>query len=205
MTENDAPREASAAGRRRNEQTRQAILNAADDLLMEKGFDGVTIEGIAARAGSGKQTIYRWWSSKTDVLLESLLEDSDAEVEFLVTGDPRADLETFLASLAAFNDSRPGGYVYRALLSQSLIDPEIAQAFLEGYQLKIRQRLREGVARVLLAEGDTGTARDDDRVSDLLDLLLGPLYFRQIIRNRAITPEFIRQIVHNTLAGLSDR
>jgi AcrR family transcriptional regulator len=52
-----------------------AVLEAADDLLAEKGFAAVTMEGIAARAGVAKQTIYRWWATKTDVLLEALLQD----------------------------------------------------------------------------------------------------------------------------------
>lgn len=52
------------------------VLHAADDLLVERGFGGVTIEGIAARAGVAKQTIYRWWSSKVDILLDTLIDDA---------------------------------------------------------------------------------------------------------------------------------
>ncbi len=55
----------------RSERARQAVLEAADDLLAEKGFAGITMEGIAARAGVAKQTIYRWWNTKTDVLMQS--------------------------------------------------------------------------------------------------------------------------------------
>ncbi len=57
----------------RCEAARQAVLEAADDLLAEFGFAAVTIEGIAARARVGKQTVYRWWLSKTDVLMEAFL------------------------------------------------------------------------------------------------------------------------------------
>src|ERR1700728_4739737 len=60
----------------RSEQARISILKAADDLLVERGFAGVTIEGIAARAGVAKQTIYRWWPSKVDILLDTLIEDA---------------------------------------------------------------------------------------------------------------------------------
>ena len=49
------------------------MLEAVDDLLAERGFAGVTIEGIATAAGVAKQTIYRWWHSKTDILLDALL------------------------------------------------------------------------------------------------------------------------------------
>src|SRR5580698_2035927 len=64
----------------RSEEARQAVLEAADDLLAEIGFAAVTIEGIAARAGVGKQTIYRWWSSKTDVLMDNFSADARSEL-----------------------------------------------------------------------------------------------------------------------------
>ena len=75
----DSPAAVAPKGRaphRRNEQARVAVLHAADDLLAERGFAGVTIEGIATRAGVAKQTIYRWWPSKVEVLLDTLIEDS---------------------------------------------------------------------------------------------------------------------------------
>src|ERR1700742_2928855 len=74
------------APQRRNEQARLAVLHAADDLLAERGFAGVTIEGIAARAGVAKQTIYRWWPSKVEGLLDTLIEDSQQELIVPDTG-----------------------------------------------------------------------------------------------------------------------
>ena len=70
--------EATATGERRHhgnrhgrsEQARIAVLQAADDLLVERGFAGLTVEGIAATAGVAKQTIYRWWPSKTEILFD---------------------------------------------------------------------------------------------------------------------------------------
>ncbi len=68
------------APERRNQQARAAILHAADDLLAEHGFDKLTIEGIAARAGVAKQTIYRWWPSKVEVLLDTLRDDAESHL-----------------------------------------------------------------------------------------------------------------------------
>src|ERR1700722_18100938 len=92
----EAARRAEHRGNRygRSEEARQAVLEAADGLLAEIGFAAVTIEGIAARAGVGKQTIYRWWSSKTDVLMDAFLEDA---VQYLIlqdSGDLGADLRS---------------------------------------------------------------------------------------------------------------
>ncbi len=77
---------------RQNEKVRMAILNAAFTLVGEIGYDKLTIEGIAKRAGAGKQTLYRWWSSKALVLLEALVENVQDELVFEDTGNVREDL-----------------------------------------------------------------------------------------------------------------
>src|SRR3954470_5771234 len=107
----------------RSELARLAVLAAADDLLVERGFAGVTIEGIAARAGVAKQTIYRWWPSKVDVLLEAFTEDMAEHLTPEDHGDLGTDLRTHLANLAEFlTDSDPGA-VFRALTGQAQHDP----------------------------------------------------------------------------------
>ncbi|NUL45942.1 TetR/AcrR family transcriptional regulator [Cellulosimicrobium funkei] len=88
-------------GRPRSEKSRVAVLKAAADLMVGCGFQELTIEGIAAAAGVGKQTIYRWWGSKASVVVEALAEG------FLDmplggpedTGDLRGDLGAWLVAL----------------------------------------------------------------------------------------------------------
>src|SRR5262245_59585344 len=79
----------------RSEEARQAVLEAADDLLADKGFTAVTMEGIAARAGVAKQTIYRWSKTKTDVLMDAFLQDVAEELTPADHGDLAADLRTY--------------------------------------------------------------------------------------------------------------
>src|SRR6201991_1175938 len=120
-----SPSAATPSGRaphRRNEQARLAVLHAADDLLAERGFAGLTIEGIAARAGVAKQTIYRWWPSKVDILLEAFLTDADEELTPPDTGDLAADLRAYLAGLARFLTAADAGAVFRALAGQAQHD-----------------------------------------------------------------------------------
>src|ERR1700723_3980204 len=97
----------------RSEAARVAVLEAADDLLVELGFAGVTIEGIAAKAGVAKQTIYRWWDSKSDILFDALVEDA---AEFFTApdhGSLAADLRDHLGQLAAFLTTTDAGAVFR--------------------------------------------------------------------------------------------
>ena len=79
---------------RRNERSRRAILAAAIALIGELGYDQVSIEAIAKRAGVGKQTIYRWWPSKGAVVLEALDDSLATVVDFPDTGDIVEDLRT---------------------------------------------------------------------------------------------------------------
>src|SRR6201996_4174576 len=126
MSQPTSPAEATSPGatkgraaHRSNEQTRLALLHAADDLLEERGFAGVTIEGIAARAGVAKQTIYRWWPSKVDVLLDTLIEDSEQELVVPDTGSAIEDARRYLRKLAAFITGDPAGRVLLALIGEA--------------------------------------------------------------------------------------
>src|ERR1700722_14755802 len=88
--------EGRSPGRPRSEQSRQAILVATLELVTEVGYAGLTIEGIAARAGVGKQTIYRWWGTKADVLLEAGAVKADVQIPTDDRGSYAADLHAFL-------------------------------------------------------------------------------------------------------------
>src|SRR5580658_4696398 len=119
----------SGPGRKRSEQSRRAILTAAWDLTGEAGYAGLTIEGIAARAGVGKQTIYRWWPAKADVLLEAGAAKADLRVPVTDHGSYRADLRAFLgASYAMGSDPQFAGLL-RALMAEAQLDTEFGMRF----------------------------------------------------------------------------
>src|SRR5919204_4956149 len=99
--------QAARPGRKRSEESRQAILAAAAELTSEVGYAGLTIEGIAARSGTGKQTVYRWWPSKADVLLEALATRADLDVPVSDQGSYAADLRAFLEASFALARQRP--------------------------------------------------------------------------------------------------
>src|ERR1043165_3579913 len=89
--------EEATAPRRRSEKSRVAIIDATRALLLERGFDGLSIEAVAARAGVGKQTIYRWWPRRPALVADVLLEDAD---EILATMPHTDDVPAALASWA---------------------------------------------------------------------------------------------------------
>ena len=122
---------ASAGVRRRgavrSEEARLAVLDAAGRLFAEKGYDHLTIEGIAAEAGVSKQTIYRWWSSKSAVVADALIEDLLLPDHPVVpdTGDIRADLIAWMQSLIDLV-AQPGNEgLVRSLVAAACENPDI--------------------------------------------------------------------------------
>jgi AcrR family transcriptional regulator len=185
------------------------VLEAADDLLVERGFAGVTIEGIAATAGVAKQTIYRWWNSKSDLLFDALVEDA---AEFFTApdhGDLGADLRDHLGQVATFLSATDAGAVFRALAGQAQHDPAFAARFKADFVEPQRDRDRAPFLRAR-ARGDTAigdtaigdTAIGDAEIDGAIDRLAGPVYYRVLITGQPVTPEFIEALVRTGLADL---
>src|ERR1700742_1245715 len=150
MSQPTSPPPGATKGRaphRRNEQARLAVLHAADDLLAERGFAGLTIEGIAARAGGAKQTIYRWWPSKVDVLLDTLIADTQQTLAVPDTGSAVEDTRRYLRTLARFITEDPAGKVLLALIGEAQHDAEMATVFHTRYLDPQRQAERAMLAR----------------------------------------------------------
>lgn len=182
----------------RSEAARLAVLEAADDLLVERGFAGVTIEGIAARAAVAKQTIYRWWNSKSDILFDALVVDA---VEFFTPpshGNLGADLRDHLGQLATFLATTDAGAVFRALAGQAQHDPAVAARF--GTEFVAQQRERDRAPFTLAQRrGELPAGTDIDAV---IDRLVGPVYYRVLITGEDVSGPFLGALVDRCLADL---
>ena len=161
-------------GRRRSEESRIAILTAAYELVGEIGYARLTIEGIAARAGTGKQTIYRWWPSKADVVLDALATKADMYVPIPDEGSYAADLRAFLlASFALGNQYQLVG-ILRALMAQAQIDPEFWQRFRDAFLQRRRDALAVITGRAQ-ARGDLPPTASPGTVADIV---FGVIWYR---------------------------
>lgn len=161
-------------GRPRSETVRAAILDAALDELQERGYAALTIEGIAARAGSGKQTIYRWWPSKADVVLDAMLELAAKRIRIPDTGDLEGDLRNFLTATFRQRGQRP---VLVSLMAQAQLDPAFATAFREKFLFGRRAALRT----VFNAARERGEFGPDVDVELLIDVVFGVLWYRLLV------------------------
>ncbi len=184
----------------RSEAARVAVLEAADDLLVEHGFAGVTIEGIAARAGVAKQTIYRWWTSKTAILFDAMLADAAEHFSPPDHGDLRSDLRDHLRQIATFLTATDAGAVCRALTGQAQHDPAVAAQFRSEFVAPQRQRDREPFLRAR-RRGELSQAEDIDLA---IDQLAGPVYYRALITGQDVPAEFTDALVDRYLAPTRD-
>jgi AcrR family transcriptional regulator len=182
------------APHRRDENARIAVLHAADDLLAERGFAGVTVEGIAARAGVAKQTIYRWWPSKADVLLDTLIEDADRLLAIPDRGSAIENARRYLQSVARFLTKDAAGKVLLALLGEAQHDAEMARVFHRRYLDPQRRSEREMLKRGL-ASGELPADLDIDAA---LDALCGPVFYRALTGAR-IPRAFIDGLIADVL------
>jgi AcrR family transcriptional regulator len=142
-----------ATPRRRSEKSRTAIVTATRELLLERGFDGLSIEAVAARAGVGKQTIYRWWPSRPALVADVMLEDADkilASVDH--SDDLAADLVGWVRKLAASLTTTRGSAMLRTLTVAGMEHEETAIKLRAGFS----SPLHDSVRARLLADGVDG-------------------------------------------------
>jgi AcrR family transcriptional regulator len=179
----------------RSERARQAVLEAADDLLVDKGFYGVTIEGIAARAGVAKQTIYRWWNTKTEILLDAFLQDAAEDLTPPDHGDLGRDLRAYLHQLADFLTRSDAGAVFLALLGHAQHDPAFAAVLRTRYLDQQRRRDRLPLERAA-GRGQLPAGLD---IATEVDQLVGPIYHRVLVTGDPVDQAFTDQLVDNFL------
>ncbi|WP_306320889.1 MULTISPECIES: TetR/AcrR family transcriptional regulator [unclassified Streptomyces] len=201
---------------RRSERSRRAIYDAALDLVGEIGYPRTTIEGIAARAGVGKQTIYRWWGSKAEVLMEAFIDLNEQNQEAAAehhpdvplnpaslpdSGDLEADLKLVLrATVDELNDPRFDAPA-RALAAEGVANREFAQEF-------VGKLLMPGLdlyaARLRDAQG-AGDVRADVDPLIARDLFSGPLAQRWLQETGPLTHTYADRLVEYVLYGISAR
>jgi AcrR family transcriptional regulator len=183
-------------GRPRSDVTRRAILNAAFELLADRGVSGFTIEGVAARSGVARTTIYRWWSSKGALAMEGFLETTAPQIAFPHTASAIADIKAQLRLVAKALRGRMGRIVC-GIIAEGQSDPDTIEAFVEGY---IRPRREE--ARTILRRGiDAGELRPDLDIDVALDALYPPLYLRLLLRHGPLDDAWVDRLSDLVLSG----
>jgi AcrR family transcriptional regulator len=183
-------------GRRRNEQAQEAILDATMDAIRRDGVSGLRIEAIARAAGVGKQTIYRWWPTRSALVAEAAMARARAEVPELDTGNVQEDVAGFLDATYRAARSPDITPVLRALVAEAQAGPEVAEAlrtFVGARREALIAILRRGVER--------GELPGDADVDVLCDLAFGILWYRLMVSSGQVEDTLAEQVTQVLIGG----
>lgn len=186
-------------GPERDLDAKRRILDATRGLIAEQGPNRVGVDEIVARAGVGKQTIYRWWSSKAAVVLDALEESFEIERAFPDTGSTRRDLRIQMRRVATAFAS-PTGAIIQQAVSRSQGDPDVAEEF----RRRFFDRRRGHAAAVIERGIARGELRGDLPVETAVDVLYAPLWLRLLVGHQPLTAaaaDDILDLVWPALAG----
>jgi len=189
--------EATKRGRPRSDDVERAILHAASSLLLERGLPAMTIEEVAARAGVGKASIYRRWSTKGSLALDAFLVDYLAQQPVVDTGVLEDDLREGLTYWSAAVVGTAMGRALVGIIAEAQNDEVLAQDWIERVMSPARERYRVMLDRAI----ERGEVPRGSDVDVIMDLLYGAAYHRLLQRHLAIDAEFIERVARLVAQG----
>jgi len=166
-------------GRPRCPKAHDAILDAAAALLSERGYSALTIEGIAARAKVGKQTIYRWWPNKAAILTELYDRECAAEIVLPDSGSAEADIVELIVNVWRLWTTTASGQAIRSVIAEAQGDP----AVLSHLRFEFIPNRRVHSTSVLKRAQDRGELPPDADLNLVLDMLFGFQWLRLLTDN----------------------
>ncbi len=176
-------------GRPRDVRCDQAILEATRDMLVEGGAANLSIDGVAARAGVGKATIYRRWASKESLVLDAINNDTSLIV-VADTGALRSDLDAYFDAVLLKLEANRGTDVLPHLIEAGCYDTEI-RASLDDYMRSRQEPLRALLKRAQ-KRGELAAHID---IAVMSDVLIGPAMYRRLLTGGRIDRAFIRKLL----------
>jgi AcrR family transcriptional regulator len=185
-------------GRPRSEQADRAILQAATELLAERGLAGMSIEEVASRAGVGKTTIYRRWTSRGTLALDAFLAEFQAQQPLPDTGTLHDDLLGALRNWIRSVTATSAGPILASLVAEAQRDPVLAASWRERVVERLRDQHKVMLDRAV-ARGEIPAETDYDVA---LDLMFGAAYHRLLHGHQPLTDQFARQVIRYLVAGL---
>lgn len=186
---------------RRSASVHEAVLAAAARLIRRYGYNRVTIEAIAAAAGAGKQTIYRWWPSKAALCLElytSLATEAKLSVN---TGSVAGDLRAFLRRVFRLFRTTPAKAVLAGLIAEAPHDRAVAKALVDHLV-----RRRRPLIRQIFERGQKrGEIRRRADLDYAVDAVSSAIWFRLLLGHAPLDERFSQRLVVQVLRGVATR
>jgi AcrR family transcriptional regulator len=185
-------------GRPRSDATRCAILKAAYELLEETGMSGFTIEGVAARSGSAKTTIYRWWPSRGVLAADALLSRIQSNDPDVASGSAIADIQLVMQNMADLL-SGATGRVLAGLIAEAQCCSDTSEAIMTNVILRRREKGRDLMERGIAA----GEIKPDIDIDAALDALFGPFFSRLMLGRMPFEKGYVGRLAETVLGGIA--
>lgn len=194
---------ASKGGRPRNIQSQQAILDATLTLLVTEGFENMSIEAIAAKAGVGKKTIYRWWPSKEALVIDAIKNVQQTKNPVIDTGSLRDDLIILFRNTLQTWSSHDARNLFIELIGLMTTHPEVFQAY---YDLVLASRLQQATQLIQRAQAQ-GEVRQDLDAIEIISLLAGPIWYHLLFNSKSTSPahSLSERLIDAVLQGIAEQ
>ncbi len=179
---------------------RASALKATIDLLEEVGYERLTVEAVAARAGVHKTTVYRRWPTKAELVLDATRELSEQRIPIPDTGTLRGDLQALGRGIVATIGSEAGGRRSRSLVAAAASTPELAaamHAFWAG-----RLAVTEPIVERAIARGEVPATADPNTI---IEALIGLLWIRLLLTGEEIDDSVADRVAALVAAGARTR
>jgi AcrR family transcriptional regulator len=173
-----------------------AIMDAVYALLQKKSVRDLTMEEVAKRAGVGKPTLYKWWSTKATLVLAVLCERMAPHLE-KPTGLTAEESLRFRVRrlIGAFNG--PFGKIVAGLIAEGQSEPALRQAFFDRW---VRPRRTATIADLQRGK-DAGELRPDTQPDIVNDAIFGAIYYRFLLHSGPLTRKFGEELVDQVISG----
>ena len=192
------PPERVARWRPRSERSRRAILDAAAKLLTERGYADITIEGIAAEAGVGKTTIYRWWSTKAAIYIDLYSELAAQIVPPPDTGSVERDLTVLVQGAFKLYRDTAAGVALAGIVAEAQSNATISN-IVRAQFVPSRRDVTLTILRRAAKRGEIPARLDLDVVSELIT---GAVWFYLLVGDGALTARRATQLVRTIMGGI---
>jgi AcrR family transcriptional regulator len=183
-------------GRPRSSEADEAIQRATMELLLEEGYDGLTMAGVAQRAGVSTATLYRRYQSKEDLVVGAVAGMKGDAVP-AETGSLADDIRA-MACEGCASFEREGGRLLKSLIGEVQRNPELAAALRE----RVLDEQRAKARRMIEAAVERGEIPPPADADVALDMIAGPLLFRALVTGEPLTPEFAENLATMALRML---
>jgi AcrR family transcriptional regulator len=184
-------------GRPRDPRTDERIIQAAAELLRERGFERMTVDDVAARAGVGKATVYRRWPSKDDLAVAAMERLYSVEMPQPDTGSIRGDLAESYRAVLTFVGSPQGSAYLKMSIAESVRDERIAALY-----RRATERAEDQARQMYLRAIDRGEVRSDLDLDCCVQWLGGLIAVRAITNRPLPTLDDVPHLVEMTIRGI---